>query len=110
MKDLIELVHCWSLVILWNLSLSHVYFFSQFVCCLIWLSEGVSSVFVLFPHYFVTLPGKVCLALPVKHPVQMSHPPPSLQLIELRLWVFCAITDNMNQHLVSIYLKRLYVY
>lgn len=53
------------------------------VCCLIRLSEGVSSLFVLFPHYFVTLPGKVRLALPVKHRVQMSHPHPSTQVMSL---------------------------
>lgn len=59
------------------------------VCCLIWLSEGVSSVFVLFPHYFVALPGKVRLALPVKHHVQMSHPHPSTQLMSLTKLRLC---------------------
>lgn len=52
------------------------------VCCLIWLSDGVSSLFVLFPHYFLTLPGKVRLELPVK----LSHPHPSTQLCHSLNW------------------------
>lgn len=50
-------------------------------CSVICLSVGVNCLFVLSPHYFATLPGKVCLALPVKHHVQRSHPHPSRQFM-----------------------------
>ena len=89
----------------WNYNSNHATWLAHLllqVCCLICLSEGVSSLFVLFPHYFVTLPGKVRLALPVKHHVQMSHPHPSTKLMsltKLRLWVHWATTKTSSTYM-----------